>query len=428
MLAEFLLGRLMKKIVLLARSGDFLTRERMALWSAGLILGLVLSVLYLAVTADGLNDYAGRPLGTDFSNVYAAGVAAAHGDPAAPFDAHRQLAAERAIFGPDTPFYGWHYPPFFLFVAAALAQLDYIPALIVWQGGSLLLYLGAMGLLIRRSAAPAMIRDRLWLGLALGFSAVFVNLIHGQNGFLTTALFAAGLALLDERPFLAGILLGLLCYKPQFGVLIPLVLAATGRWRCFGAAAVTVACLVMAAIASFGWQVWPAFMDSMTLTRTVVLEQGNTGFHKMQSVFAWMRLWNGSVLLAYSAQIAIAVTVTFALVGIWRSSLAAGYKKAALCIAALLVTPYCMDYDLMLLAPAIALVAAEGRARGFSDYEILCLALLWLIPIAARNIAQATFIPLAAPAMLLCFALIYGRYRQEQLRGSALRSVKIASW
>lgn len=428
MLAEILPGRLMKKIVLLARSGDFLTRERMTLWSTGLILGLVLSILYLAVTAKGLNDYAGRPLGTDFSNVYAAGIAAAHGDPTAPFDVHRQLAAERAIFGPETPFYGWHYPPFFLFVAGALAQLDYIPALIVWQGGSLLLYLGAMGLLIRRSAAPAMLRDRLWRGLALGFTAVFVNLIHGQNGFLTTALLAAGLALLDERPLLAGMLFGLLCYKPQFGVLIPIVLAATGRWRCFGAAAATVACLIIAATARFGWQVWPAFLDSMTFTRTVVLEQGNTGFHKMQSVFAWTRMWNGSIFLAYGVQMAIAVTATFALVGIWRSSLAPGYKKAALCVAALLVTPYCLDYDLMLLAPVIALMAAEGRARGFSDYEIPCLAVLWLIPVAARNFTQVTLIPLAVPAMLFCLALIYVRYRRQQRRESAFQSVKIASW
>lgn len=414
----------MTKIFLLARGGDFLTRERMTLWAGGLILGLVLCILYLGVTAQGLNDYAGRPLGTDFSNVYAAGVAAAHGDPTAPFDIQRQIAAERAIFGPETPFYGWHYPPFFLFVAAALAQLDYIPALIVWQGVSLLLYLGAMRFLLRRSAAPALLRDRLWLPLTLGFTAVFVNLIHGQNGFLTAALFAAGLAALDERPLLSGILFGLLCYKPQFGVLIPIVLAATGRWRCFGAAAVTVACLSAAATMTFGWQVWPAFLESMPFLRTVVLEQGGIGFHKIQSVFAWVRLWHGAVWLAYSAQLAVAVTVIFALLRIWRASIAEEYKKAALCVAALLVTPYCLDYDLMLLAPAIALLAAGGKTRGFANYEVLSLAILWLMPIAARNFAQATFVPLALPAMLFSLALIYRRCHAGGRPAVALQPVK----
>jgi len=418
----------MQKIVLLLRSGDFLTRERMTLWAWGMILALVLCILLLGISAHGLNDYAGRPLGTDFSDVYAAGVAAAHGDATAPFDVYRQLKAERAIFGPATPFYGWHYPPFFLLVAAALAQLPYIPALILWQGASLLFYLSAMGLLLRKSAMPALGHDRLWLLLTLGFTAVFVNLTHGQNGFLTTALFASGLVLLDERPFAAGALFGLLCYKPQFAVVIPFVLAATGRWRTFGAATATVLCLAAAVTTIFGRDVWPAFLDSMHFTRTVVLEQGNTGFHKIQSVFALVRLWHGPTGLAYGAQAIVALTVMFALLRIWRASVPIAYKKAALCLAALLTTPYCLDYDLMLLAPVIALLAAEGKARGFAGYEILSLTILWCVPIVARNVAQATFIPLAVPAMIFSFGLIYRRCNAQTHQQGTLQEAKIASW
>ena len=101
------------------RNGDFLTRERVTLWSGGLIDAVVLCGIFLGLTAHGLNNYAGRPLGADFSDVYAAGVAVAHGDATARFDVHRQLKTERAIFGPATPFYGWHHPPFFLFIAVA---------------------------------------------------------------------------------------------------------------------------------------------------------------------------------------------------------------------------------------------------------------------------------------------------------------------
>ena len=57
------------------------------------------------------------------------------------------------------------------------------------------------------------------------------------------------------------------------------------------------------------------------------------------------------------------------------------------------MTPYSLDYDLMLLAPAIALLAAEGKKRGFEPYEAAILAVLFLLPIAAREIATATFIP-----------------------------------
>lgn len=395
----------MKNIIVQLRSGDFLTRERMRLWAGGFLLASVLCVAYIGLTAQGLNDYAGRVLGTDFSNVYAAGVSVAHGDPVSPFDIRLQQKNERALFGPDADLYGWHYPPYFLLVAWGLAQLPYVPALIAWQGGSLLLYLGALGLLLKKTA-PGLLQDRLWILLALGFSAVLVNLLHGQNGLLTAALFAAALALLDERPLTAGLLLGLLCYKPQFAVVIPLVLAVTGRWRTFAAAAAVVLAATVLVTLLFGVKIWPAFAASAHFTREVVLEQGNTGFHKIQSVFAWVRLWGGSVAAAYALQIACACAALFALVSIWRTNASIHYRGAALCLAALLCTPYSLDYDLMLLAPAIALLAAAGIQRGFADYEIASLAALWLVPSMARSVSQHTWIPLAVPAMALSLILI----------------------
>jgi len=100
------------------RSGAWLTRERLRLVAVLLLAATVLGAGFLAVTSDGLNDRFGRPLGTDFSNVYAAGTYVLDGQPAAPFDPRRQYAREQAIFGAATPFYGWHYPPFFLGLAA----------------------------------------------------------------------------------------------------------------------------------------------------------------------------------------------------------------------------------------------------------------------------------------------------------------------
>lgn len=343
-------------------TGAFLTRARIRVWASFFLLGFAIAIAYLFATAHGLNDYAGRPLGTDFSDIYAAGMAALHGAAAAPFDILKQQKLEQAIFGATTPLYGWHYPPFFLLVAAPLAKLPYVASLIVWQLATLALYLIAVRALLAR--APDLARDKSWLLAALGFTAVFVNLTHGHNGFLTAALFGGALALLEPRPVLAGVLFGLLAYKPQFGILIPLVLAATGRWRSFLAAAVTVAALAALTTVLFGIGVWPAFLAATRFTREVVLEQGGTGFYKIQSVFAWVRLWGGSVPAAYGAQATIFVIMAVFLVRIWRSALSFEIKGAALCIASLLATPYSLDYDLMLLAPAIALMAVEIRQRG----------------------------------------------------------------
>ncbi len=397
----------LNRLLSLLRHGDFMTRERVRIWTIALPIGFATAILFLAATAHGLNDYKNRPLGTDFSDVYAAGTLTLDGAPEAAFDPVRQHQQEQATFGLDTPFYGWHYPPFFLAVAGALAALPYLPALLLWQAASLTLYLFALRFLLRGGAAPETTRG--WLLCALAFPAVFVNLTHGQNGFLTAALFAGALALLDNRPIAAGILFGLVAYKPQFGILIPLVLAASGRWRTFAAAAATVGALVLVATLAFGANIWSAFLASTHFSRTVVLEQGGTGFEKIQSVFAAVRMWGGSVDAAYAAQIAAALGVAATLTLLWRSQASAACKGAGLCLGALLATPYCLDYDMMLLAPAIALMAVEGKTRGFLPYEQMALAVLWLVPIAARGVAGASLIPLGLAAMAISFAFVVRR-------------------
>jgi len=249
---------------------------------------------------------------------------------------------------------------------------------------------------------------------------VFVNIGHGHNGFLTAALLGGALLMLDRRPIVAGVLFGLIAYKPQFGVLIPLVLVATGRWRTFFAAGVTVAALVVATLIAFGPEVWRAFFASTHLTRVEVLEQGGTGWHKIQSVFSRVRMWCGDVPLAYAMQGIVIAALAVALVWLWRSPAAYRIKAGALVIAAILATPYSLDYDLVVLAPAIAFLATEGLSRGFAPYEKSALALLWFMPLIARSVAEWTLLPLGVPAMLIVLVLA--------LRRAANETGVLASW
>src|ERR1017187_9165110 len=393
------------------RTGAWLTRERMRLVALALLAAFVLGAGFLIATSNGPNDPFRRPLGTDFSNVYAAGSYVLEGQPTAPFDPARQFAREQAIFGQATQFYGWHYPPFFLGVAGLLALMPYWLALIAWQGVTLLLYLLAIRAIV--SPHPEVTSERLWLLLALAFPAVFINLGQAHNGFLTAALIGAALCQRARRPILAGIVIGCLTYKPQFGLLIPLVLIATGRWRVFAAAAVTLAVMALAVTFAFGVDVWSAFLATGKFTRTVVLEQGGTGWYKIQSVFSWVRLWGGGIALAYALQAAVTLTVVAALTWLWRSPAAYPLKAAGLLIGSALATPYSLDYDLMLLAPAIAYLALDGFARGFGAYEKTILAALWIVPLVARSVPQATLIPLAVPVMLLAFVLLLRRAMKE---------------
>lgn len=427
------------------RNGAWLTRERVRLVAFALLAASTIGLAFLVVTSDGRNDRYGRPLGTDFSNVYAAGTYVLEGEPAAAFDPARQHAREQAIFGQATPFYGWHYPPFFLGLAALLATMPYWLALLAWQGVTLGLYLWAMRAILLPSPSPVgggsraasarggvdskrgspppgglrsptsplqgeVNKDGLaFFLLALAFPAVFINLGHGHNGFLTAALIGGALVLLDHRPILAGILIGLLAYKPQFGLLIPLVLIASGRWRVFFAAGVTVAALTLAVTLAFGIEVWSAFFASSAFTRTVVLEQGGTGWHKIQSVFSWVRMWGGPVMLAYAVQGAVTFIAAVALAWLWRARVSFALQAAALLIGTVIATPYGLDYDLMLLAPAIAFLAADGLHRGFVHYEKTLLAALWIVPLVTRSVAEGASIPLAVPLMLVSFAFLLHR-------------------
>jgi alpha-1,2-mannosyltransferase len=412
------------------RSGGWLTLARARLWAIAVLIASAGGLVYLVATSDGLIDYQGRPLGTDFSNVYTAGRMVLEGRAADAFDPRLEYAREKELFGEQTPFYGWHYPPFFLAVAAALALMPYQLALIVWQAATLLPYLWAMRTIIGISSWPGLTRpstsfltaspqvvgardkpghDGVWLLLALAYPAVFVNLGHGHNGFLTAALMGFALVTLDTRPVLAGILFGLLAYKPQFGLMIPLVLLATGRWRTLFAAAATVIALIIVATLAFGIETWRAFFVFAEYTRAIVLETGETGWHKIQSVFSWARMWGAPVSLAYAIQATVTLAIAAALIWLWRSRESFALKGAALCLATILATPYSLDYDLMVLAPAIAFLTIDGLERGFAPYEKSALAFLWVAPLVARSFAQATLIPLGVIAMLCVMALVLRR-------------------
>jgi glycosyl transferase family 87 len=398
------------------RSGEWLTRARARAYALILLVICGLAITGWLVASRGLIDPNGKPIGTDFSNVYAAGELTWQGKPASAYDPALQHAAEQATFGGrDVPFYGWHYPPFFFAVAFLVASLPYACGLALWLVASFAAYLAAIRAILPRYET---------LLMAAAFPAVFVNIGHGQNGFLTTALLGGALLSLDRRPWLAGVLIGLLAYKPQFGVMIPIALLASGRWSSITAAIATVAALVGLSFVTLGGDVWHAFISSMNFTQTIVLEQGGTGWEKIQSAFSAARNWGADVHTAYAIQIALGATLAVTLAWLWHSDAVFELKASALATASLLATPYVLDYDLVVLAISIAFLVRHGFARGFRDYEISALAAAWIMPLLSRAIAGSTGIPLGLVVMLALYVLTLRRAIEDrvhvQLAGSSI--------
>jgi alpha-1,2-mannosyltransferase len=394
------------------QSGRWLTASRIRGYSLIVLALGVMAIVVWVTLADRLIDRNGKPIGTDFSNVYAAGRLTWQGQPQNAYDPVLQYQAEQTVFdGRSVLFYGWHYPPFFFAIAFAVAALPYGFALLLWLAASMAAYLAAIRAILPR---------RETLLIATAFPAVLVNIGHGQNGFLTAALLGGALQLIDKRPALAGVLIGLLAYKPQFGVLIPIALLAGRRWNTIGAAAATVIALIVISIVALGGEVWHAFASSLNFTQSVVLEQGGTGWEKIQSAFAAARNLGADVGTAYAIQMALAMGLAATLAWLWQGASAFELKAAALVVASLLATPYVLDYDLVALAVAIAFLVRHGLICGFRDYEISLLAAAWIVPLLSRSIAGATGIPLGLAVLLALYVSIVRRAAIDRNRATSL--------
>ncbi len=378
------------------RSGSFLNAERRKVYSIITLIVTIAGLIYMFSRTDALIMADGQPIGTDFSNVYTAGSMIHEGRAADVWDWGQHAQAMKDIFGSRLDaYYAWHYPPFFLFIASVFAFLPYLWALILWQLSTLAGF--------TYSIKKIMAERPGWLLPTLGFPAVFVNMGHGQNAFLTAMLFGLSMFYLNKKPILAGILIGLMAYKPQFGFLIPLALLAGGYYKTFFSAGITV--LIMSALATvtFGMDIWPAFMESMTLTRDIILEDGSTGWHKIQSAFSAIMNWTGNVTVAYAVHGLIALFITATIFLAFRKPVAHEDRAALLILGSLMFTPYMLDYDMVVVGPAIAFLVYRGLKSGFRPWEVLLLLLLWFAPLLTRPLMMGTGIPVGFLIMCIIF-------------------------
>jgi hypothetical protein len=308
-----------------------------------------------------LVDAQGRGIATDFVNVWAAGHLTLDGHPELAYDwvAHKDTEVA-AVGQPFEKYFGWHYPPPFLAIAALLALVPHNAAFVLWMAITLPAY---------AATVRSIVGDRIGWLVALAFPGVLWNIAVGQNGFLSAALLGSALLFMPGRPLLAGIFLGLLVYKPQFGLLFPLVFAVAGYWRVFASAAAVATAVLLASWLAFGSVAWEAFFASVPLTNALVLDGGLADWAKLQSLFGFVRALGGSASQAWAAQIALAVAAALACCALWRSSRPFELKAAALATGALLATPYLYIYDLAVLAVPIAFLVRLALRDGFRPYE-----------------------------------------------------------
>jgi alpha-1,2-mannosyltransferase len=387
------------------RDSAWLTQRRIRDYASILIAATVVMIAWLLM-GHGIDDPQGRPVGTDFVSFWTVSWALLHDRAQAIYEPEALAALESTIEGGASAFYAWLYPPIALLLVYPLALLPYLWSLLIWLMAGAALYLTALWRILPRPLT-------LWAGLA--FPAVLITVEHGQNALLTAGLMSWALLLLSRRPIAAGILLGLLTFKPQLGVLVPLALIAGRQGRALIAAAVTSIALIAVTVVLFGAHVWMDYVAVTPLARDI-LDLGLVAAYKMQSVYAAARLLGVPVSAAYGVQALAMLGSALLVLWVWQQPSSPDMKNAALMAATPLATPFVLDYDLMLLAPVIAWLTAKGLRSGALPWERFTLAAVCLDPLIARVAGQYTHIMLTPVAVVALLVLIIRRIRTEEAR------------
>jgi len=399
---------------------DFRSEELYAKFTFGvgvLFVGLefayVLSAQSFSFVKPSIDPF-GFAIGQDFINSWMGGRSAFSGGPAPWFDFSAYNAALREITGrPDFPLHYWSYPPHLILLVWPLGLLPYLPAYVLWCVVGLALYLlAAWSGGVRRSQA-------LFLAVAPG---VAVNVFFGQNGFLTAALLIGGLVNLDRRPIVSGILFGLLTIKPQFGLLLPLLLVVTGRWRVIAAAAATAALLVMVTALWFGSDIWLEYVRKvLPQQHGLIIDAGDFNWPMVASAFVNARRIGLPAGAAWALQaLSSGAAVAMVLWTFWRRRDPA-LSRALLITATFLFSPWMLNYDMVVFGYVIALLRA--RTDNTVTDHALGLA-LWTLPLTMMPLGVAhipiSMVVLPAFAGRLIWRLSRGEARQPLIGNLAV--------
>jgi arabinofuranan 3-O-arabinosyltransferase len=344
-------------------------------------------------------DAGGNPIATDFIALWTAGRLALQGEAATSYEPHLRHAAQVAAVGHNFKgYFDWAYPPPYFFAVSVFARLPYTAAFIGWVSLTFASYAAAMATIAKSRAA-----------LVLAFAApwTLANIMVGQNGLLTAAFIALVLLNLERRPLISAAALACLAYKPQFGLLFPLALAAGGYWRAFGWTCVAIIVAFALSGAVFGFDTFAAFLDELPKSTSTLLAQGGTGWNKLQSVYGIMR-WLGSAdFVAWTAHAVVAAGSAAAIVVLWRSDANFALKAAGLCAGVLLATPYVFAYDFAIMGISYAYLY---RARGFDAVEYSLIAAALAVYLASALLAA----PLAPFCVASLVAMIVRRLRSNE--------------
>jgi len=385
------------------RAADYwLNKRRILVYSRLLAVFYLAGLIAWLLAVTWLAESPVTSLRNDFAGIWSIGHLVLQGGASEAYLPQFASAAQAAHIPEHEVYLPWFYPPQTFFLIAPLAALPFLPAFFVWTGASLLGLAAALRALAPNTAV-------VWLLLAS--PGLFWILRFGQTGVLAAALLGGAIFFLARgRPVAAGILIGLLTFKPHLGLLLPFALIAAKEWRAVASATLTAVAVAVVSTLAFGPDVWPRFLEAMEIA-VAMQARGDLPYNQMVSLHALLRTLGVADGPALALQAALALGVLALVVQVWRSLGASLLSGALLAAGSLLVSHHVLGYDLALYAPAVAILAADGLRRGWLPGEREGYILLWFWPLFSGVITELTGYPLGVAGSLLLFALAYRRCR-----------------
>ncbi len=373
------------------KEARWLTRGRLLGWGSFCAF-ITIGVIALNVplhSAAGLTDAAGEHAGRDFYGLWSDVLLAAGGRPDAAYVVGPHHTVDQAL----------PYPPILLLLCWPLAGLSYAHALLVWVCLGLALYAWSLSRLVGWEMA---------VFATIGTPAALLNIFIGQNGYYTSVLLASGVMLVERRPVSAGILLGMLCFKPQLGIMVAVALVAGRYWRVLAVAAATALVLAAASAILLGPDAWIGFFYRGFLQRHLMEIRGGTWFW-MPTVFAMIRLLGAGSSAAYLVQGISTISAAIAVAALWRGNGLPAVKSAGLVVATFLATPYAWYYDAIVLTFAAAWLANEAVKTGFLPWEKITVFILLTLPALSLGPARLLNLQIAPILLWLTMAVVMRR-------------------
>ncbi|MCK9377083.1 MAG: DUF2029 domain-containing protein [Syntrophobacterales bacterium] len=345
---------------------NIFTPFRLKWYPRAILFAIGLSFLLIISIGHGASTLNGR-VGGDYPAFYGAGRIIANGDWQNLYNPATQLQAQQGLLPEKkSNFLPFSYPPFLALIYYPLSLLNYRLSYIIHT----LFMLGSLMLALQLLRPFSHTIDQyylLTLAMALSFYPLFSGVLMGQNTAVILLIIVGAWRLaLANREWLAGLILGLLLFKPQFALPLIGLYLLSGRWRVsLGSTFTGLALFLISSLIS-----GPHWLSSW-LKFSWWFSQADAGVNYANSV-SWLGFFEAvggagnSMALIIGGVLVFLTSIGLALV--WARGGRRGDLTAQLGLSLpglILLPPHVMYYDMSLVIFSYSLLA-ERNIKNFN--------------------------------------------------------------